>query len=272
MSEISDYYDDFAKSGMLAYRIVGNPRIAKIAALAGNYLQERSRVLEVGCGIGILTELMGQQSRRGSVVGVDISAQAIDYARKTVHLPNVRFLVGDVIDGQPAIAQALHNAKFDILVCADVIEHIRLAKHAAVFAFLGTLLQDDAVIMLTYPHPESTTWNSRYRPEVLQPVDEVIHPEDILKIARVLNARLVKYEEITVWEKNQYVHVVMTREAWARTSVNPKGAPLVFKLPKGLRQLYNIWKYIYLPFRDLTMVKGALQSLVSDKIRARGRG
>ena len=270
MSEIADYYDNFAKSGMLSYRIVGNQRIAKIAALVRNYLKETSRVLEVGCGIGILTELMGKQSRRGAVQGLDLSVQAIDYARKTVSLPNVKFLVGDVIDGQPAIAQALNRTKFDILVCADVIEHIPLPRHEAVFTFLSNFLQNDACIILTYPHPEATLWNSRHRSEALQPVDEVIHLEDILKIARVLKARLVKYEEITVWEKYQYVHAVMTRESWAMTPIKGKATPLLLKLPRGLWQLYSIWKYIYLPFKDLTMVKGALQSWVFNRIRSQG--
>jgi 2-polyprenyl-3-methyl-5-hydroxy-6-metoxy-1,4-benzoquinol methylase len=270
MSEISGYYDNFAKSAMLSYRIVGNQRIAKTAALVSGYLQERSRVLEVGCGIGILTELMGRQSRLGLVHGLDLSAQAIDYARKTVRLPNVKFLLGDVIDGQPALAQALKQVKFDALVCAEVIEHIPLEKHEAMFTFLGTFLENNAIIILTYPHPEATLWNRRHRAEVLQPIDEVIHLEDILKIAQILKARLVKYEEITVWEKYQYVHVVMTREPWAHTPLNSKGAPLILSMPKGLRQLYHIWKYIYLPFKDLTMVKAALKSFIFDKIRPPG--
>lgn len=73
-------------------------------------------VLDAGCGVGYGSAFLAGTARR--VVGVDVSAEAIDYARSRYGAPNVEFAVDDL--------QALQrdDGEFDVVVAFEVIEHL----------------------------------------------------------------------------------------------------------------------------------------------------
>ena len=61
-------------------------------ALLRGRLQQRSAILDVGCGAGIpLTRMLAETF---DVTGVDISARQIELARRNV--PNARFIAADI--------------------------------------------------------------------------------------------------------------------------------------------------------------------------------
>lgn len=58
-----------------------------------------SNVLEIGCGIGTVTGLIGKVVTKGKVIAVDISVQSIGVARKNNKgKSNIQFLVSDMSD------------------------------------------------------------------------------------------------------------------------------------------------------------------------------
>jgi 2-polyprenyl-6-hydroxyphenyl methylase/3-demethylubiquinone-9 3-methyltransferase len=57
------------------------------------------RILDLGCGHGLLTNLLAVGSAERDVVGIDIDADKVEAARRTVRdRPNVRFEVVDAMD------------------------------------------------------------------------------------------------------------------------------------------------------------------------------
>ena len=75
------------------------------------------RVLDVGCGNGFLA---GQFLQRGcQVVGLDLSEQGVEIARKTY--PKARF---EVLPADERILENLNERPFDIVVSTEVIEHL----------------------------------------------------------------------------------------------------------------------------------------------------
>jgi 2-polyprenyl-3-methyl-5-hydroxy-6-metoxy-1,4-benzoquinol methylase len=75
------------------------------------------RMLDVGCGNGYLA---GQMMQRGwSVVGVDLSEQGIQIARK--QYPKGRF---EVYAADDQILSRLGEQPFDVVVSTEVIEHL----------------------------------------------------------------------------------------------------------------------------------------------------
>ncbi|PKM12129.1 MAG: hypothetical protein CVV13_06490 [Gammaproteobacteria bacterium HGW-Gammaproteobacteria-3] len=80
-----------------------------------------SRVLELGCATGYLSEILTRQ-KNCRVVGVEIDPEAAERARAFCE----QVLVAD-LDNED-LSAALADRKFDVLLCADVLEHL---KHPA---------------------------------------------------------------------------------------------------------------------------------------------
>ena len=91
-----------------------NEHLARYAFAAR--LARGKRVLDSGCGAGYgSAELAGSSL---SVVGVDVAAEAVDYARAHYPLPNLRF--------EQASCTALPHpdGAFNLVVAFEVIEHL----------------------------------------------------------------------------------------------------------------------------------------------------
>ena len=105
------------------------------------------RVLDAGCGVGYGAARLA--ARAGSVVGVDVSDDAIAYARAHYGAPNLSFAVMDVT------ALALESASFDIACSFETIEHVDDAERAV--GELARILCDDGLLVVSTPQVERTT-------------------------------------------------------------------------------------------------------------------
>lgn len=98
-------------------------------------------VLEVGCGHGTYTALLGQSGAR--VTAMDIDSEFVSAAQKAcVHMPNVTVSCGDV-------TQQSWSSTFDTVVLLDVLEH--LADESGVLNSLAAALQPGGKLILKVP-------------------------------------------------------------------------------------------------------------------------
>lgn len=104
-------------------------------------------VLDAGCGVGYGSAYLAETARR--VVGVDIDADAIDYARERYAARNVEFVHADVT------ALPLADASFDVACSFEAIEHVRDPE--ALVAELRRVVRVDGVCVLSTPRVERTT-------------------------------------------------------------------------------------------------------------------
>jgi len=99
------------------------------------------RILDFGCGTGLLTDLMAPQARE--IVGLDYAEKMIDVlARK--HHPNVVPLVGELSAETIAQNSALHQP-FDVVVASSVCAF--LPKYGAVVGLLHSLLKPNGIFV-----------------------------------------------------------------------------------------------------------------------------
>lgn len=95
-----------------------NPlRLGWIERQAGGL--DRRRVVDVGCGGGILSEAMAQ--RGAAVVGIDLAAAALAVARDHARVS------GLAIDYREIAAETLAEAEpasFDVVTCMEMLEHV----------------------------------------------------------------------------------------------------------------------------------------------------
>ena len=97
----------------------------QINPLRVNFIEERSvlkgkKILDVGCGGGILAEAMGQLG--GKVTGIDASPNTIGVAK--AHSKSVN---SGVIYKQKTIEEFIAtnpDEKFDVITCLEMLEHV----------------------------------------------------------------------------------------------------------------------------------------------------
>jgi len=79
-------------------------------------LHDTSKVLDLACGTGACTQMLGRISTRGKIVGIDQSGRMIELAKETMierGISNVTFVCGDVSE----LSNLLREDQFDVAVC-----------------------------------------------------------------------------------------------------------------------------------------------------------
>jgi len=118
-----------------------NPlRLEWIDRLAGGL--SRKRVVDVGCGGGILTEAMAL--RGAEVTGIDLSDKALGVAR--LH----QLESGAVVDYRLVAAEALAQESpgaFDVVTCMEMLEHV--PQPASVVAACATLAKPGGTLVFS---------------------------------------------------------------------------------------------------------------------------
>ena len=80
-------------------------------------IPDNSRVLDLGCGIGAVAEAIASHSN-AEVLGVDMNADSINFAKGRYKHPKLRFICGNVFTDLP------QNETFDVIVLSSVLEHL----------------------------------------------------------------------------------------------------------------------------------------------------
>lgn len=103
---------------------------------------EGRTALDVGCGAGLLSEPLARLGAR--VTGIDAAAESIAVAR--AHAARQ----GLAIDYRVGGIEAADGARFDLVTCLEVVEHV--AEPAAFVRGLADALADDGVLVMSTPN------------------------------------------------------------------------------------------------------------------------
>ncbi|HUD43815.1 MAG TPA: class I SAM-dependent methyltransferase [Dokdonella sp.] len=106
------------------------------------------RVLDAACGEGYGSDLMARSA--ASVVGVDLSGEAIAHARQRYGArPNLQFVHGD------ATRLPFEDARFDVVVSFETLEHLH-AQERLIEGFARVLAADGLLIISS---PDKRTYS-----------------------------------------------------------------------------------------------------------------
>jgi len=104
---------------------------------------EGKDVLDVGCGVGYGSQWLGKSGAR-SVLGFDISADAVEHARHHYFHPAVRYEIQD--------ATAIEAGDgYDLITCFELIEHI--AEQKSVLDLIKGALRPEGKLIISTPRP-----------------------------------------------------------------------------------------------------------------------
>jgi len=230
-SDVKGYYEGFADEVLLEDFRRFNLRQDAVRRLCHRYIPWGARVLEVGCGVGIISKYL--QSLGCRVVGVDLSENNIRIARAYAGSERCEFKAFDIIEDAgdlPALGV------FDAILLPDVIEHIPKDRYPGLFEGLEGRLSDSGIVLLTYPSPEYQKHLKSNHPDRLQVVDETVELTDITNASSL---RLVYFASQNVWEKNQYNHVVLT----ADREHDPQPIEMTFVERLRYRVNKRLWRF-----------------------------
>ena len=81
-------------------------------------IQESSRVLEIGCGTGLFTNMVAET--KADITALDLSEELLAIARKSCQLPNITFVQGNVERGEGI------DGEYDAIYGSSILHHLDL--------------------------------------------------------------------------------------------------------------------------------------------------
>ncbi len=130
-------------SGTVGYtKAVDHKRLKFILDQLYDYIPSKGKVLDVGCGNGLMSMAVGQVGYH--TLGVDISEKAIQKANQNNTLSHVNF---KVMSANDLVADGF---TYDAIICSEVLEH--LDDPSNLLQTLYQLLSDRGVLIITVPN------------------------------------------------------------------------------------------------------------------------
>lgn len=166
-----------------------------------------SRVLELGCGVGVITSLMARTVREGPITALDLSPDAIELARHNSVGKNVSFQSGDILEFDPK------GATYDFITLFDVLEHIPLENQSSLFKALTGWMSDDTLLVVNIPNPEQTRYLRERRPEKLQVIDLELTADALTRSAYENGLVLDFFMTYDIWQKKDYQVMTFRKRA-----------------------------------------------------------
>jgi SAM-dependent methyltransferase len=138
---ISSWYDG------LFYSAIISPTARWLMSSVAELIEENSRVLDVGCGVGQLAFILSVKCKQ--VTGIDFSRRMVEYASKQKtrrNLGNVDFVYGDA-----ARVSEIFSQSFDYVTAIMCLHEMDYQSRHWVIA--GCLELTDQVILVDYASP-----------------------------------------------------------------------------------------------------------------------
>ena len=204
-NEISDFYDEYVQRQI---KTGANERLISLyKRLLNGGLNADSKVLELGCGVGIFTKLLAKKVKNGIIEAVDLSEKSVAVAKNELkERNNIHFDVADVVKYQPK------NSGFDMITLMDVIEHIPLEHHGELFANLANIATEKTNILINIPNPQYIGYVRINHPESLQVIDQEVELFTLMQHLEQSGLELIYFEKYGIWEQDDYHFMVIRKK------------------------------------------------------------
>lgn len=200
-NSVVEFYDEFVTSQS---QIGVNDRIYGVyQRLLVLGLKSSDHILELGCGIGMLTYLLKQKIISGKIEAIDISEASIAYGEKNFGSPNVQFKTQDIT----GFETTLKAPSFITLI--DVLEHIPLEKHQDLFLRIASVMDNTSLFVINLPNPDYIAHDIALEADSLQVIDQPVPFSSLINQLDQANLELIFYEKYGIWHHDEYQWFVL---------------------------------------------------------------
>jgi|LGVF01.1.fsa_nt_gb 2-polyprenyl-3-methyl-5-hydroxy-6-metoxy-1,4-benzoquinol methylase len=106
-----------------------------------DYIPLNRKILDVGCGVGIMSTLIYSKKKPKKIVAFDSNERAIKLAKQSALGNNIEYLYIPKERKWP-------DGKFDIVVCIDVIHHVEVKQQVVFIENLIKKLNPNGILIL----------------------------------------------------------------------------------------------------------------------------
>ena len=187
-------------------------------------LSRRMRVLDVGCGPGIVSAELARQA--GQVIGIDITPEMLDQARRRcaeAQLSNVEFLAG------PADRLPFEDRSFDVVVSRLTLHHV--AQPSMVLREMARVAKPDGRVVLS-----DIVCSEQVAEADLQNALEVLRdPSHVRMLAGSVLRSLVQAQALTI-QSEQTWDIPREAQEWLAIAADPQRAGALLTLLRTLAE------------------------------------
>nr|WP_273038959.1 class I SAM-dependent methyltransferase [Iningainema tapete] len=128
--------------------------------LLESYVPQEGTILDLGCGHGLLSNLLAISSQKRQVLGIDIDAKKISAAQRTIaNRSNIKFEIGDA---------ALCCGSYDAITIADMMYLIPPQTQRVILTNIANALKPNGVLVWkTHSHQPRWKYAITYAQEWL---------------------------------------------------------------------------------------------------------
>ena len=123
-------------------RLADRKRLDFITGFLQSSLPSKARILDVGCGNGVISRHLGKFDF--NVTGIDVSEKTIEKANALNTLSNVLFIK------KSAEELMATGEKYDAIICSEVLEH--LDNPESLLKTLNEILSEKGKLIITVPN------------------------------------------------------------------------------------------------------------------------
>ncbi|WP_158859207.1 class I SAM-dependent methyltransferase [Lunatibacter salilacus] len=203
---VADFYDGF--SAQQEKIGINSRHLQIIDKLMKAGLKPNHKVLEVGCGIGTVSQLIARFVKKGHVHAVDISPESVAKAKLLwKNLANLSFEVSDMTDFHKP------SEHYDFFVFPDVLEHIPAADHKPLFEIIQKHSHNESSIFVHIPDPRFLKWMIANEPEKLQVIDQPLDTGRLVTTVGECGYFLEKMESYSIfYREHDYQYFIFRNQ------------------------------------------------------------
>ena len=133
-NDASDKYDNYRKQAIPNMELYYNTAIE----LTQNY--DKPKILDLGAGTGILTQLLYDKHPESDITLIDLSTQMLKKARKKFQEQNFKYIEADYLTYE-------YNEKYDIVISSLSIHHLTDDEKQNLYRKIYSILNDGGIFI-----------------------------------------------------------------------------------------------------------------------------